>query len=448
MNPTIIFELEEILKKTFQFIITCLLCLFALECLTISTKAEPFEEKEHYVLVIDPGHGGENTGTEEGLFQEKEMTMRTAFRLKEELEQFENVSVYLTHIVDEDMSLKERAAYAKEMNADYLISIHYNASVKHDLFGAEVWIPSGNKLMKKSYGLGLSFLEELQNAGLFIRGIKMKLNDSNLDYYGIIREAAVFDIPALIFEHCHVDEERDSIYCDTEEKQEEFACMDAVAIAKYLNLKKKDTDQYFEMLSYDIPNLEIDETEPEFCTVEIEEAKYDELKAVVKVVSADFDSPLMYYDYSIDGGMTFSKLLPWPDCNTLTGEYKDTFLLELDIPEGLQPTVIVRAYNQYDKCKQSNALLFSKHFYIPKEEIIEEVINDLEEVMLVPEEETEKKTFWDFTNSIASGDDGSPKFSSFISVCIIFVVLFVAIALTALFISKLNRHKKKRRRKK
>ena len=37
------------------------------------------------MIVIDPGHGGDNLGTEEGYRLEKEMTMVTAMALVEEL---------------------------------------------------------------------------------------------------------------------------------------------------------------------------------------------------------------------------------------------------------------------------------------------------------------------------------------------------------------------------
>ena len=70
------------------------------------------------------------------------MTMVTALAMYEELTKYDNVDVYLTHTDDVTMSLADRAQFVADRNADFLFSIHYNASMDHDLFGSEVWISS------------------------------------------------------------------------------------------------------------------------------------------------------------------------------------------------------------------------------------------------------------------------------------------------------------------
>ena len=72
------------------------------------------------IIVIDPGHGGENRGGEYGEFVEKEINPIVAQAMKEHLEKFEDVTVFLTHEVDMDMTIKDRVAYAKEKKADFL----------------------------------------------------------------------------------------------------------------------------------------------------------------------------------------------------------------------------------------------------------------------------------------------------------------------------------------
>ncbi len=81
------------------------------------------------VVVIDPGHGGENNGDESTSQFEKYRTMITAQAMYEELSKYEGVQVYLTRTEDVDMSLKERAQFANSVNADMVLSIHYNASL-------------------------------------------------------------------------------------------------------------------------------------------------------------------------------------------------------------------------------------------------------------------------------------------------------------------------------
>ena len=111
------------------------LCLF-FQPLPVHAAARLQETKDTVVIVIDPGHGGSNLGTIENGHEEKSMTMVTAQAMYDELCLYDNVEVYLTHSADEDMSLADRAAFAAEKNADFLFSIHYNASENHELFGA------------------------------------------------------------------------------------------------------------------------------------------------------------------------------------------------------------------------------------------------------------------------------------------------------------------------
>ena len=80
------------------------------------------------VVVIDPGHGGDNNGTRENGVLEKSMTLTVAKAMYQELSKFDNIKVYMTRTEDVDMTLKERAEMAAELGADFLFSLHFNAS--------------------------------------------------------------------------------------------------------------------------------------------------------------------------------------------------------------------------------------------------------------------------------------------------------------------------------
>ena len=104
----------------------------------VSDDPEQPAEQQPLVIVIDPGHGGEEEGGMYDSFVEKDMTLITAQVMKTELEKYENVKVYLTRTGDTKLSLEDRVAYAKSMNADFLFCLHYNLSADHNtLFGAE-----------------------------------------------------------------------------------------------------------------------------------------------------------------------------------------------------------------------------------------------------------------------------------------------------------------------
>ena len=201
------------------------------------------------VIVIDPGHGGTKGGADDGGYNDNVMerfiNIQTAKAMYDELSQYDNVKVYLTHDnPDIQMSLKQRAEFAKSVGADYLVSLHYNASESHAIYGSEVWIPSVGSYYVKGYQLADLVLEEFENMGLYNRGIKTRVGDDGDEYYGIIRENEKLDIPAIIIEHCHLDHVNDSEYCDEDADFELFGKSDATAVAKYFGLtsSKKGVD--------------------------------------------------------------------------------------------------------------------------------------------------------------------------------------------------------------
>ena len=85
------------------------------------------------------------------------------------------------------MSLKERAEFAKAVNADFLACLHFNMSEYHTLYGSEVWIPASGPLYKKGYQFADIELNALSNLGLYNRGIKVKTESDGSEYYGILK---------------------------------------------------------------------------------------------------------------------------------------------------------------------------------------------------------------------------------------------------------------------
>ena len=91
-------------------------------------------------IVIDPGHGGEDTGAKgaQGTL-EKNVTLSVARRLKAGLEGRLGVRVLLTREGDQAVASDQRAAVANNNKADLFISLHANASVRPAVSGAEVF---------------------------------------------------------------------------------------------------------------------------------------------------------------------------------------------------------------------------------------------------------------------------------------------------------------------
>lgn len=87
------------------------------------------ELRTNRVVVIDPGHGGANSGTHsaaDGRW-EKEFTLDWARRLAPLLER-RGWSVFLTRSKDVDVSLPDRVAFAEARRADLFLSLHFNSS--------------------------------------------------------------------------------------------------------------------------------------------------------------------------------------------------------------------------------------------------------------------------------------------------------------------------------
>lgn len=316
---------------------------------------EVFAEKAPVVIVIDPGHGGKNLGGQYEDYTEKEMTLITAKAMKEELEKYEGITVYLTRTGDEELSLEERCAFAASVNADFLFCLHYNLSANHNLFGAETWISAFGEQYSRGYAFASIEIGLLQEAGLYSRGIKTRLNEEGLDYYGIIRHSREFNMPCVLIEHCHLDHENDKPFYDHKDKLEAFGRLDADAVARYYGLRSdilgKDYSGY-QNIQVNIPSqiMKPDYTPPDICMIETVEQNMDSGDVTIRLSAADYDSSMLYYAYSYDGAQTFSELRRWPD------KTKDTFEFTINVPSGITPQIAVNAYNGYDLYTTSNIL--------------------------------------------------------------------------------------------
>ena len=91
-------------------------------------------------IVIDPGHGGHDTGTTgpTGLL-EKDVVLDVGLRLRKLLEQKAGCEVVMTRSDDTFIPLEERTAIANEKAADLFISIHANASGDRSARGIETY---------------------------------------------------------------------------------------------------------------------------------------------------------------------------------------------------------------------------------------------------------------------------------------------------------------------
>ena len=92
-------------------------------------------------VVIDPGHGGKDTGTiGPGGLREKDVVLRVGLALRDLLRERLGTDVILTRDTDRFIPLEERTAIANEKGADLFISIHANASRNRRASGVETYV--------------------------------------------------------------------------------------------------------------------------------------------------------------------------------------------------------------------------------------------------------------------------------------------------------------------
>jgi N-acetylmuramoyl-L-alanine amidase len=101
------------------------------------------------IVLIDPGHGGEESGAVGYLDSkksrqvfEKDLSLRLAKKIKDELSK--HISAYLTRSLDRAVTLQERADLADLLKADLFLSIHFNSSSNPQGQGFELYYLDNN----------------------------------------------------------------------------------------------------------------------------------------------------------------------------------------------------------------------------------------------------------------------------------------------------------------
>lgn len=422
-------------------------------------RAEEVQElpEEKLVIVIDPGHGGEEEGGMYDSFVEKDMTLITAKVMKEELDKYEDVTVYLTREDDRKLSLEERVAFAKEVNADFLFCLHYNLSQDHNtLFGAECWVSAFGRHYSEGYAFADIEIRALEDLGLYSRGIKTRLGKLDTDYYGIIRHAVEQNLTCVLIEHCHMDHENDRPFCEGREQWEAFGRLDAASAAKYFKLRSESLGvDYSDYPVMDVPVpagvMRPDKTEPDICMIEVTDQEMETGNVTVELSAVDYDSGMLYYDYSYDGGQTFSPLLAWGD------KAQDTITFTMNVPPHIVPQIMVRGYNGYDLYTESNLVSLPSMDYKTEEEIAAEIAEQekIEAAAKARAEEEAKQNAVSAENEVKrytevpekEETEKPPTISYFLTVCLVCALLVIGLALSMALILKSGKRRKRRRRR-
>ena len=244
------------------------LALFVAFIICTSGDVHASDSAGNFVIVLDPGHGGGDPGAISGGIREDQVNFKIASYLKQYLEQYKDVKVYLTRYND-CPSIYDRVEIAKSYNADLIVSLHINSGSSSDR-GAAIWVTQDKtkvQYYQKASEAAVQILNRIHALGLPNNGVQTRSGQPNewydsgvvQDYYGIIRYAQRVELRSLLIEHCFITNSQDRNFINSDDKIKKLAEADAKGIADAYQLTKKSSDVTLKSISLKQPevNLEI-----------------------------------------------------------------------------------------------------------------------------------------------------------------------------------------------
>lgn len=145
MRNTHLFLIFRILKHLMM------LCLFAIIFVQWhAISQEPFSEP--FTIVIDPGHGGRDSGAIGHGVMEKDIALKIALEIGSYLEADPGINVIYTRKRDVFIELYRRAGIANEVSADLFLSVHCDSFRRSDVRGTHAFV-LGNHVTDRNYEL-------------------------------------------------------------------------------------------------------------------------------------------------------------------------------------------------------------------------------------------------------------------------------------------------------
>jgi N-acetylmuramoyl-L-alanine amidase len=178
-------------------------------------------------IVLDAGHGGQDSGAVGNGLREKDLTLKIVKQIGCMLDDYEGVEVYYTRTDDRYLSLEERAAIANKLKADLLISVHINAGGGT---GFESYIYNGNVSAKT-----IAYQNVIH--GEIVRAIgNVKDRGKKRANYAVLRETKM---PAILTENLFIDNANDAAKLKSEQFLLQVAYGHVIGLEKAFGFKKK-----------------------------------------------------------------------------------------------------------------------------------------------------------------------------------------------------------------
>ncbi len=125
-------------------------------------------KKPGFVVVLDPGHGGTDSGAMCGTVMEKDLTLDVALRA-ELLLRSAGYKTMLTRDGDRYLSLAERAAVANQEKNSLFVSIHFNDGERAAASGVETYFAARQSTVSPGILAWLTLLQPAQSKPLLAK---------------------------------------------------------------------------------------------------------------------------------------------------------------------------------------------------------------------------------------------------------------------------------------
>jgi N-acetylmuramoyl-L-alanine amidase len=119
-----------------------------------AAPVQPIKAHSRKIIVLDPGHGGRDSGALGATSFEKNVTLAEALAVKARLERTGRYQVVMTRESDVFISLEQRVQIARQAGADLFLSLHADSGADPAIHGASVYTLSERGQQRVGYVLG------------------------------------------------------------------------------------------------------------------------------------------------------------------------------------------------------------------------------------------------------------------------------------------------------
>lgn len=260
------------MKRVLIFFMALVLLFTGAECALADNETASSNTRDggELVIMLDPGHDATHGGAAGGGVIEQQAVLKIGLYLRDELNKYENVKVYMTRegldcafpntigVPEGSKRCNEaRVAYADSVDADVFIALHLNSYTNSTPNGAIVYVQNNNfspEAGNISQDLGQCIVNRLAELGLKNGGIFQKgsaadtrpeeyyYEDGSIaDYYRVLRYSKKVHMPAMIIEHAFLSNPSDvALVLSSENGLKALALKDAQGIVDYYGLTLKE----------------------------------------------------------------------------------------------------------------------------------------------------------------------------------------------------------------